>query len=68
MKVDDHGFPMRDDLDQMQTTTRTIFDDGDFRLSKKGFLKKYKRKVKQGRLKGASTGVSSADKKRTNRN
>ena len=57
MKVDDHGFPMRDDLDQLQTTTRTIFDDGDFHLSKKGFLKKYKRKVKQGRLKGESKRV-----------
>lgn len=52
MTVDSHGFPMRDDLDQLKTTTRTVFDDGDFRLSKKGFLKKYKRMVKKGRFKG----------------
>lgn len=61
MQVDDHGFPMRDDLDQLKTTTRTVFDDGDFRLSKKGFLKKYKRMVKKGRLKGEGKGVSKAD-------
>lgn len=57
--VDSHGFPMRDDLDQLQTTKRTAYA-GEFYLKDGRSLRRLKR-LKKGRLKGEGKGVSETD-------
>lgn len=59
MRVDDHGFPMRDDLDQLQTKKRIAFE-GEFYL-RGGKALRRRQKAKKGRLKGEGKGVSEAD-------
>lgn len=59
MTVDSHGFPMRDDLDQLQTTKRTAYA-GEFYLKDERSLRRLQR-AKQGRVKREGKGVSQAD-------
>lgn len=54
MKVDDHGFPMRDDLDQLRTRKRIAFE-GEFYLRGGKSLRRLQR-AKQGRKKREGKG------------
>lgn len=59
MKVDDHGFPMRDDLDRLKTKKRIAYS-GEFYL-RDGRTLRRRQRAKKGRVKREGKGVSQGD-------